>query len=342
MIEYNVTATDITTSDSSLVICYIVDGVLFFISIIGIAGNSVAMFILTSSVKIRKSRSYVLLMNQCLLDFTTTLFMITYMGAKYFGRWSSMTGSWDLIRCHVIYSQLYVTMAIFSSSYNLVALSVERMSSVVWPVFHKVRCTRRLTSIVAMSMWVFGFGIATAFGLPVNGIDPVNRKCYYWNHFPSRLNSQIYSVLYNTFYSLLPLLMMLTSYAVMYASISSRRMCIDIKLNVARMLATCVLLFLCCHVFKVTLVMISRFTSNNLFNSTIFVVGVIMVQMNSIVNPFIYSLQYMDYKTELRRQIYRMGFKWGTGSESIYVENMSSSSVNHEPSNVCGIPSSRW
>ena len=307
----NVTESILITASGSSSVAYIVDSAVFLISVVGMTGNSMAMFILTSSVKIRKSRSYVLLMNQGLLDFTTTMFMIPYLLFKYFGHWSNMSGSWDLILCHLIYSQLYTAMPIISSNYNLVALSVERMTSVVWPVFHKVRCTRRMLLIVAVITWVFGFGIAIATAFPVNGIDAEKGKCYFWNNFPSRLHSQIYSVVYNSIIILLPILMMLTSYAVMYVSISSGRMRTGVKLNVARMLATCVLLFICCYVLKVTLVMISKFTTNNLFESTIFVVGILMVQISSIVNPFIYSLQYMDYKKEFSRQFRRITGRMG-------------------------------
>ena len=181
--EQNVTEAMEINANGSSSVAYIVDSVLFFISWVGLVGNSVAMFILTSSVKIRTSKSYILLMNQSLLDFTTTLIMITYLPLKYLGNWSNMSGSWDLIMCHVIYN-IYVTIPKLSSSYNLVVLSLERMTSVVWPVFHKVRCTRRLTLIVAVTTWVLGFGIATAFAIPANGINPVKKKCYYWNHLP--------------------------------------------------------------------------------------------------------------------------------------------------------------
>ena len=326
--EQNVTESSDITAGGSSSMAYIVDGIMLLISVFGIAGNSMSMFILTSSVKIRKSRSYVLLMNQCLLDFATTILMIPTLLFKYFGHWSSMSGSWDLIICHVMYSQLYATIPIFSSTYNLVAMSVERMTSVVWPVFHKVRCTRRMTLVVAVTTWVLGFCINTALSLPVNGINMENRKCYYWNNLSSPLNSQIYSVLYNILFILFPLLVMLTSYTVMYVSILSGRMRLGVKLNVARMLATCVLLFLFCHILKVTLVMISKFTSNNLFGSTIFVVGVIMMQSNSIVNPFIYSIQYMDYKTELKRQISRItGRMSSTVNTTDSEESTTSSSI---------------
>ena len=332
--EQNVTEAMTIIARGSSSMAYIVDSIMLFISTVGLMGNSVAMFILTSSVKIRKSKSYILLMNQCLLDVTITVFVINYLALKYLLNWSNMTGSWDLIMCHVVYSQLYITMPIFSSSYNLVAMSVERMTSVVWPIVNKVRCTRRLTLVVAVTTWVFGFGSAAAFAVPVNGIDQANRKCYYWDHFPSRLHAQIYSVLYSIVSVFFPLLVMLTSYAVMYVSISSRRMRPGVKLNVARMLATCVLLFLFCNILKVTLVMVSRFSTTNIHQSVLFVVGVIMVQANSIVNPFIYSLQYMDYKKELKRQLYRipgwMGVTWGTSIESIYVVNTPSSSVKND------------
>ena len=322
--EHNVTEAMEINANGSSSVAYIVDIVQFFISWIGLVDNSVAMFILTSSVKIRKSKSYVLLMNQCLLDFTANIFMITYLPLKYLVHWSNMSGSWDLIMCHVIYSQLYVTMPTFSSSYNLVALSLERMTSVVWPVFHKVRCTRRLTLLIALVTWIFGFGIATAFALTVNGINPVKKKCYYWNNFRSQLHSQIFTVMFNTFFIILPLTAMLTSYAMMYTRISSRRMRPGIKLNVAGMLATCVLLFVCCHVLRLSLIMIMNFSTTRIdLQSILFVVSIIMVQMNSIVNPFIYSLQYMDYKKELRRQFSKIvGMMSGKVSVSQSVESV--------------------
>ena len=328
--EQNVTEYSEITASGSNSMAYIVDSVLFLISVVGMVGNSVAMFILTSSVKIRKSKSYVLIMNQCLLDFTATLFMSIYFPFKYFRQWSNMSGIWDLIMCQVIYSQVCINVPILSSSYNLVALSIERMTSIVWPVFHKVRCTRRRTLIIAVSTWVFGFTISIAFSLPVNGINTVKRKCYYWNNFPSPLHSQVYSFIYNIFLVFFPLLLMLSSYAVMYASISARRIRTGIKLNVARMLVTCVILFLCCHILKVTLVMISRFTSNNLLESTMFIVAIILMQMNSIVNPFIYSLQYMDYKKELKRQFRKItGRMSGKVSVSDTMESTTLSSMTH-------------
>ena len=236
--------------------------------------------------------------------------------------------------CHVIYNHLYVTIPTLSSSYNLVVLSLERMTSVVWPVFHKVRCTRRMTLIVALTTWVLVFGIATEFAIPVNGINPVKRQCYYWNYLPSRFHAQIYSVLYNTFFVILPLTVMLISYAMMYARISSKRMRPGIKLNVAGMLVMCVLLFVCCHVLKVTLIMISNFSTNRIDpKRSLFLISIIMVQINSIVNPFIYSLQYMDYKKELRRQYKKViGKLSGKVGVSQSVESVTLSSIKNNTS----------
>ena len=238
--EQNVTKSSVIIVSGSSSMAYIMDSAVFLVSMVGMVGNSVAMFIMTSSVKIRKSRSYVLLMNQCLLDFTVTMFMIPYLLLKYVLHWSNMSGSWDLLLCHVIYSQLYSVIPLISSNYNLVALSVERMTSVVWPVFHKVRCTRKMLLIVAVITWVLGLCLAIATAFPVNGINTTKRKCYFWNNFPSRLHSQIYSIMFNSIFVIFPIIMMLTSYAMMYASISSRRMRTGVKLNVARMLLACI------------------------------------------------------------------------------------------------------
>ena len=296
--------TEVTPAKKSL-LPYIIHGILMLFSIIGFIGNGTAMFILSSSAKIRKSKSYVLLMNQSLLDFVNTILMIIYLFMFYLITWRDLGGARGVILCQLVWSQLFITFTIFGSSFNLSALSLERMVSVVWPVIHRVHVTHYRMMVTAVVVWFMGVSVATAFSVPVNGIAPSGR-CYYWNKFSSRLSSQIFSILFSSVFSILPLISMFVSYAMIYARISSRGMNSNIKLNVIRMLATCVALFFLCHVLRASLVMGSRFTSRNLHDTTLFVVGILLLQSNVIVNPIIYSLQYMDYKKELHRQINRL------------------------------------
>ena len=306
----------------------IMDVILLIISIFGVMANSTAMYILTSSVKIRKSKTYILLMNQSIIDLAITLQMILYLLFKYTITWYDMRSPMDFALCHVIHSQLNIAITTFCSSFNLVALSLERMASIVWPIIHRVYSTKYRNIILSVCIWISGTLVGIAFSFPVNGVHNISAKCYYWDDFPSKLHSQIYSVLFTCVFSVLPLLVMLISYTVMYMRISSRRLRNKIKLNVIKMLAYCVILYLVCHALRACLTIVSRFSGHNMHSKNIFLVGIVFLQINAIVNPLVYSFQYMDYKEELKRQLYNI-FSSGKRQSNDNIWSISSANKSH-------------
>ena len=284
---------------------YLVDGAMLTISLVGLVGNSTAMFILTSSDSIHKSKSYVLLMNQSLLDASTSVAFTIYLVFKYAITWHDMGGAWDSLLCYYIYSQLNCASLIYCSSYNLVVLSVERMISVAWPIWHRVYVSPRLLVWASVGVWVFGLCSMAAFSLPVNGITP-RGDCYYWSRLPAH-SKLYYSLAYNSFFSLVPMLAMCCCYGVIYARVRSMsRLDAGLRLNVVRTLAVCVAFFCVCHVTRASLSVAARLTRYALLNTDFYVIALILLQTNTAVNPFIYSFQYADYREELKRQLRRV------------------------------------
>ena len=292
---------------------HLVDSVLLAVSLSGTLGNGLAMFILTSSAKIRKSKPFLLLMNQCLADLLNSLFMVMYLIAKYSVHWTGMSGVGGWLLCNVVFNQLPCVITSCASSYNLVILSLERMASVLWPLIHLVRCTRRVMTWAVVIIWTLAGAVIVSYALPANGVTP-SGGCYYWNRFSSFLRAQIHSISFNGVFSLLPLTVMLSSYTAIYFSLALRGVATSVKLNVVRMLAVCVALFFVCHILRASLSIASRVTDRNWFREPVFMVAIVLVQVNAVVNPVVFALQYRDYSVELRRQFYRLtGCRRGDG-----------------------------
>ena len=277
---------------------YLMTGSSIFIGLVGLFGNSTAMHVMRSSRKINQSKSYVLLMNQCLVDLVMSAMVPIDLFIKYSLHNSDLASN---LYCYIIHGKFFPTIIVITSTYNLVALSLDRMVSVVWPIQHRTKVTKVGYMWGCLALWSYGLILALALSIPVNG-PQADGKCHYWNKFSSRSNAQIFSVILNTLYTLLPISLMLLSYTVIYITISTTSIGGKVKMNVIRMLATCVLLFLCCHSLRAYLSIYSSFSARTYFGTNIYYISIILIQCNTIVNPFVYSIQYTDYRIELKRQ----------------------------------------
>ena len=314
--------------DNSNLLPYLVDAVSCLVSVIGLLGNSIALFILTTSVKIKLSKSYVLLMNQSLLDFVNSVIIIVSVSFKYLTRTDNMYGVRGWLLCHFVHSRMFVAVTICASSYNLMAISLERMVSVVWPIWHRVHVDNRGLLSVCVGLWVSSALATAAFSMPINGLIG-NGRCYYWNHIPSQLYDKIYSVLFNVMITLLPGGVMIAAYVRIYVRISSGGHVTGAgrKLNVIRTLTTCVVLFFACHVLRMVIDFLTRFTRWKLMQGYVFIISIVLLQCNAAVNPIVYCCQYVDYRKELIRQFLKLFYRRRI---NVYDDNTSISNVNND------------
>ena len=280
----------------------ITDLILVFICFVGILGNSVAVIIISASSSIRKSRPYTLLVNQCLMDIITTIFGELSILAKHTLKREGMEGIGDQLICHTIHNQLGMAIHSCASSYNLAALSVERMFSIVWPIRHRVSFTEKNMKLAALAIWLFSVATILLHSVGTNGIAP-NGRCYYWKVHPGS-HSKLYSIIFNFVFSIFPFLVMLICYIAMYSRIVIGRL--KVKTNVIRVLGTCVLLFFVCHMPRVAIRIISIYGNVNWVTKPIFNVFVAFLIANTAVNPVVYLIQFKDYNREFRRQMQRI------------------------------------
>ena len=278
------------------------DLIISFICFIGIMSNAVAMFILSSTSSIRKSRPYVLLVNQCLMDLLALVSSEISKIAKYALKREGMRGFVDQLLCNLIHNDLGVAVHTCASSYNLAALSGERMFSVVWPIHHRISFTPKNLKRAAVAIWLFSLIAILSHSIGTNGISP-NGRCYFW---VAQLgtHADIVIITFNVIFTIIPLIIMLVCYTSMYARIILRHL--KVKMNVIHVLGTCLVLFFICHAPRLIYSILSWYSKDTSPSISTMNMVLAFLMSNTFVNPIVYIIQYKDYYLEFRRQMNRM------------------------------------
>ena len=213
-------AASIDFSTSAINYRRIADLCLAIISLVGLLGNSTVVYILYNCSSIRASPYFTLLINQSVADIGSCLMTTLWLVTNHTVNKTGMAGIGDWILCTFIQSQYLLAVTVVVSSYNLSAISLERMASVVVPVKHRLLWTSRSGRMVAVSLWVFGTLTMMVIACPINGIRK-NGTCHFWSKFPDKTTAQVYSVFFVFFYNVMPALIMLAAYVVIYLKLSS-------------------------------------------------------------------------------------------------------------------------
>ena len=255
------------------------------ISGIGLCFNGFTIYVILRSKSIRKSVVYVLLVNQSAIDFTICVVTVLYVFTDSYLEVKADHGFVKWFYCFFIYSTFLIGCGTMISSYNLAAISVERCYSIVSPLSHRQHCTARTLVVVALLVWTAMFLIQLGYALPTLGIRP-DGGCYFWDNFPSEAAKRVFAVGGLFGFNLVPLTMMLVSYLMIYMSVTRKQEVKDVagsvtsnkkvkdtlKMNVVKMLATCVLVYILCHVFRSTINIVTRF-DNYQMRSYLYMIG---------------------------------------------------------------------
>jgi hypothetical protein len=138
-------------------VVYIVTG------FIGIACNLFAIIILVLHDPLRKRLSNYFFVNQCALDLVVGALQIVVSVLTSFHTDGALLYVW----CYVINSKVLFTGLLMASTWNLVAMSVERYLEIVHPIVHKMRLNRRRIVATTASVWVFGILFKCVVVLPL-------------------------------------------------------------------------------------------------------------------------------------------------------------------------------
>ena len=188
--------------------------------------------------------------------------------------------------CVVVKSEIVVVIAVSTSSYNLAALSLERMSSVIWPLKHRIYFRRRHQKFIAVAIPAVGvFYVLACVGLagadyPRSGI--VTGFCWYLSETLFGVDVRAFRFANVLVLRIAPMVIMVVSNAVTYCYMLAMPKSRARKFDLAATLTATVLVYVMCHTLRISCILIG----DNLKSSrVIYRVALLLMIGNSSVNP---------------------------------------------------------
>ena len=148
----------ITTTTTKLAI-YIVDGKTVFL---GLAGNLLVIIVVAKYESLRKQATYVLILNQCVVDFVSALILGWMLIAGiidiYGVEWVTLNDSDVLSHVWCAWWQSFdLVRAVFRvSTFNLIMITLERYLGMCHPFVHIKHVTTNVVRESIALAWVLG------------------------------------------------------------------------------------------------------------------------------------------------------------------------------------------
>ena len=141
------------------------------IGIIGILANAFVVIILGTSVKIRQKLVNTLIIHQSFIDFLASVALVATAHLSPYDP-HGLVGLHADIYCFFVMNKWPLWLLIFTSSFSLMFLNIERYISIVYPIFHHTKVTRKKVLMLLPIVWILGLLeeclVASSF-VPVDG-----------------------------------------------------------------------------------------------------------------------------------------------------------------------------
>ena len=128
----------------------------YLIGSVAMTGNLFVIIVIFQYTKMRSVPTNILVINQSFIDGIAGLFLILTRRFQYRYDWP-LYGITGEVFCRVWAARIPLWGLLESSTYNLLALSLERYIAIVHPITHRVSITRIKMTIVIVFVWLFGF-----------------------------------------------------------------------------------------------------------------------------------------------------------------------------------------
>ena len=192
------------------------------IAIVGLAGNCTACHVIVTSRAIRRTLSSGFLLNQSVVDLLTCSAALCDMAVW---RWlpnQDLSGWTGTLLCWFVYGRFAFNSLVSVSTYNMLALTAERAISVIWPVLHRSKVTKKVVFASVMIAWAIGVGLI-AFSLPpTSGVR--QGKCLNWAIFRGGdIYRRMFGIADLMFTYAIPLVVIGVCYYAIYTTVFSRK-----------------------------------------------------------------------------------------------------------------------
>ena len=279
------------------------------IATLGMFGNAAVIFVILHSASMRSKFTNILILNQSSIDFATSVLILitkTLNVSK-----ENLSGVGGDIFCKFWLTELPLWSLMVSSSYSLIALTIERYIGIVHPMFHHTSFSKTNVIFLACASWLPGPILMLCFMVPMSNV--INGSCTLIEISNQSLRMAS-SVAFFVVQYLLPITVFITCYSRMFLRMRTHvhpeapNICHEAMVkkararrNVLKTLLLVVIGYLLCNTWNQLTYLAFSFGASLDFSSNYYNFTVIAMFANCCINPFLYALQYRPYQNELRK-----------------------------------------
>ena len=281
----------------------LIETLTYIIASFGIPGNVLTIVVLTSTLNLRRKPINCFLIHQSVIDSLACIFTIIELILR------SYDAAMKMILCKLFLSKTSSVVALYASTYNITALTVERYFAVTNPFNYDPNKVRGRLPFIFASIWCFAVFIQ---------LLPLITTVIKYNH--CLLAYTIHHTMWIDYFGyqafivslVLPLIIMVFCYTRMFHSlIQSSKLASSSTTSSAQrnMLETCLiitLLFVMCWMTNELglLLTLTRYYEN--LTNKYYTNGRLLILLNSCLNPYVYVVRYEDFKKQLKVLFYKV------------------------------------
>ena len=288
---------------------------------LGLIGNGFVVFVIFSFTKMRRKVPNLFIINQSAIDFVVGIVLIGDAATKYVSGYTvELTGTLGDFYCKIWISRLLQWSMLVSSTYNLVAITIERYMMVVFPIKYKTAFTRKRATVAIVVVWLTGL----CFNLTHLSTHVVRDGiCYYFSSYTSAAWQTTYGIATITFQFFIPMSIHIALYGHMVVVLKKRSKSVvhqqqqqqqqankDNKMNRAQknLLKTQVIVTVCfflCWAWNQLAFFVYNLGVHYDLTSKFHLFTIAAVNTNCCVNPFIYIAKYDEFQKAVLKMIGR-------------------------------------
>ncbi|XP_031571839.1 tachykinin-like peptides receptor 86C [Actinia tenebrosa] len=271
---------------------------------LNIAGNSIICYTILHKRSLRTTMN-ILFVNLSIADMTVGLFMSPWF--IFIKLFQHPTGNPGLMLCTFLTGQTLMLCGGVVSFCTLLSISIERYYAIIHPHSYKGRLSTRKVRIIIILSWVFGILWVVPQMLTRKYSE---EKQFCVGDWPKRWHVIAYSICWLLIAFVIPVCIMAAIYlriinALWRTGNKTVNICQRVRMRsrkrLTKIMIAITIIYCCCWAPVTIFYCVSSFVSTMQAGSLWHKVGILMVTLNSSINPVLYSYQSNQLKIHIKK-----------------------------------------
>ena len=290
-----------------------IETLILLVGCVGVTANAFAIVVLAGCRTLRQRIWSILLINQSIVDLIASIFTATYHGTLALGKLERRVpyqGLMGDLYCKLWKNAVWEWTLMSASSYNLLAITVERYLMVVHPIYHKYNVSRGRLYVMAICSWIIGALSQILYAVPTTELK--GEYCAVYAVWPG-VEIQRFAAAMNTIVPFFfPAVVMVILYGKIVLVLRAKARVGMTSQSVANKGITKSQTSLTKTCIVIVVTFIACWAPNQCF-WMLYILGLdislrhngtyatlLIAYLNSIVNPFIYTFSFGEFQAAIR------------------------------------------